>query len=321
MQRRRVIATVGTGIGLAGCLQQDNVGDGDDGNATTEIEADEDRTSESDAGAGGNETGGSDEDTDESNAKEDDTDDGSTGDATFEVVAIETTSPVAGGETLEVFATVENVGDEAGTTDVDLVVGHDPTHEDSRAVTLEPTEAAEVTLGFRAGDPTDGREEFPVRVVAGTHEATETVVVTDDRGEAAEADADVEFDSCTRATVEGTFEDGDVAYASTGFYDEAGYGDTIIEDGITVGDDVEAPFTGRIVFEIGDEQGVSEAGDEIVVTVGDYGPYGTVITGLTTDPDDYMVGGITHENPHAADCLAEIESEWAADGDADRGDH
>ncbi|MXV60711.1 hypothetical protein GS429_01220 [Natronorubrum sp. JWXQ-INN-674] len=347
MERRTFIATTGTGIGIgvgvAGCLNADD--GSSEGNGTTELEDDDedgdgtangdddedgDGTANGDDDEGGNGTRdeGDDEDTTESttddadgtgddeNTESDETSDDAdeSVSTSFEVTAMRTTSPVGGGERLEVVARVENVGYESGTADIDLVVGHDPTIEDSQTLTLESGESSTVTLGFQAGEPAGDVEEFPVRVDTGTDEAVETVVV--EAGDGADDDSgdeSVTFESCTRATVSGSFEDGDVAYASTGFYDRAGFGNTLMEDGVTVGDDVDAPFSGTIVFEIGDGQGVAENGDEIVVTVGDYGEYGTVIGGLTTDPDDYMVAGITHGNPHAEECLEEIESEWADD--------
>ncbi|WP_339105324.1 hypothetical protein [Haloterrigena salinisoli] len=123
------------------------------------------------------------------------------------------------------------------------------------------------------------------------------------------------FESCTRATVSGSFADGDVAFASTGFYDDDGlYGNTIVEDGVVFGDDVAAPFSGTVVFEVGAQAGVSEGSDEIVVTVSDYGSVGTVITSLTTEQTDYAVGSPTTPNPHAEDCLSELESEAGGDG-------
>ena len=123
------------------------------------------------------------------------------------------------------------------------------------------------------------------------------------------------FESCTRATVSGSFADGDVAFASTGFYGDDGlYGNTMVEDGVVFGDDVAAPFSGTVVFEVGDRAGVSEGGDEIVVTVSDYGSVGTVITSLTTEQADYAAGAPTTPNPHAEDCLSDLEAEAGGDG-------
>lgn len=97
--------------------------------------------------------------------------------ATFEVTALSTNSPVSGGETLEVETTIENVGDETGTTDVELVVGHDPQVEDSELLTLEPDETANLTLTFETGEPAGDSEAFPVDVDTGADTASETVVV------------------------------------------------------------------------------------------------------------------------------------------------
>ncbi|WP_440771132.1 hypothetical protein [Natronorubrum sp. DTA28] len=280
MERRTFIATTGTGIGIgvAGCL--DAGGTADEGDETTAINDGEEPQE-------------------------------SAVPATFEVSSMATNSPVGGGELLVVNATIENVGDEEGTTDVDLVVGHDPNVEDSEMLTLGAGETADLTLEFQAGHPAGDTEEFPVCVDTGAHEACETVAVGEAENGNGEPDPgpDVTFESCERATVSGSFEEGDIAYASTGFYTEAGFGNTIIEDGVTIGEDV-APFTGTITFEISDGGAVTEGVDGVTVTVPDYGEYGTAITGLTTDPDDFAVAGITHSNPHAEDCLAEFESEW-----------
>lgn len=129
----------------------------------------------------------------------------------------------------------------------------------------------------------------------------------DASGEGDGSDRDVTFRSCTRATVTGTFEDGDVAFASTGFYDDGLFGNTAIEDGITFGEDVDAPFSGTVAFEIGAESAVRAGGEEIVVEIPSYGSDGTVITGLTTDQTDYLAASTTHENPNASECLREIE--------------
>lgn len=131
--------------------------------------------------------------------------------------------------------------------------------------------------------------------------------------EDADGDLDVEFVSCTRGEVAGTFDADDLIYASTGFYDEGLYGNTLLEDGITFGEDVETPFSGTVVLEIGDEATVEESADEIVVEIPAYGSDGTVLTGLTTDPDDYAGAGISHENPIADSCLDDVGT-GASDG-------
>ncbi|MFA9504789.1 hypothetical protein ACERIM_18665 [Natrinema sp. H-ect1] len=123
------------------------------------------------------------------------------------------------------------------------------------------------------------------------------------------ADRTITFHSCSRATVTGDFEDGDIAYANTGFYDDGLFGDTILEDGVAVGDDVDAPFSGTVVFEIGDESGVTVESDRVVVGVPDYGNDGTAITSLTTQRADYRMGAPTHEHPRASECLEAIGPE------------
>ncbi|WP_019991548.1 COG1361 family protein [Natronorubrum tibetense] len=100
--------------------------------------------------------------------------------ATFQVAEMATNSPIGGGETLEVTATIHNIGDETGTTDVDLVVGHDPEIEDGQLLTLDPGESTEITLLFEAGEPAGEVEEFPVMVDTGADTASETVAVESD---------------------------------------------------------------------------------------------------------------------------------------------
>ncbi|MFC6718114.1 hypothetical protein ACFQGT_10790 [Natrialbaceae archaeon GCM10025810] len=320
MERRRFIAATGIGIGFAGCLSAgqddedaengttENGTDGD-GGVTSESNGEADDGGDVDGATEGDEVNDGETDADDEGGDGDETgdEDESTVPATFEVASMATNSPVGGGELLVVDATIENVGDETGTTDIELVVGHSPAVEDREMLTLEPGQSAEITLEFRAGEPAGETEEFPVRVDTGAHEVSRTVVVEADGGG---GEPSATFESCSRAAVSGRFEDGDVAFASTGFYDEAGFGNTLIEDGITFGDDVDAPFSGTVVFELADDGGVSTGRDEIVVSVSEYGEYGTAITGLTTEEDDYVGGGITHSNPHAEGCLREFEAEW-----------
>jgi len=136
-----------------------------------------------------------------------------------------------------------------------------------------------------------------------------------------ETERNVTFDSCSRATISGTFEAGDVAFASTGFYADDGlYGDTILEDGITFGEDVDAPFSGTVVFEIADGSNVHAGADEITVEVPDYGSTGTVLSSLTTRKADYQRVSATHENPRASECLSEIEPDGGDDRSSDDGD-
>lgn len=82
------------------------------------------------------------------------------------VSILETNSPVAGGEFLEVTAYVENPGDATITRDVRLVVGHDPETVDATSVTLSGGEATVVTLGYETY-PVNHDQTYPVRVEAG----------------------------------------------------------------------------------------------------------------------------------------------------------
>ena len=136
----------------------------------------------------------------------------------------------------------------------------------------------------------------------------------DPGGGVADSTRDVTFEACSRATVAGTFTDGDVAMASTGFDDDGRYGNTLLEDGVVFGDDIDAPFSGTIVFEIGDRSRVHERDDDLVVEIPDYGSDGTVITSLTTRRVDYERVTPTHENPHASDCLSDLDSDSADAG-------
>ncbi|TMT79166.1 hypothetical protein E2L06_08525 [Haloterrigena sp. H1] len=173
----------------------------------------------------------------------------------------------------------------------DVATGSDEGH-------TGPTESSNDT----AGSPDDSSE------------ADAEPEESDDPGDkATKSKRDVAFDSCTRATVTGSFEDGDVALASTGFYDDGLYGNTLLEDGVVFGDDVDAPFSGTVVFEIADDSNVRERprDGEIVIGIPDYGSDGTVISSLTTRRADYERVTPTHENPHAGNCLSDLEADSA----------
>jgi hypothetical protein len=138
------------------------------------------------------------------------------------------------------------------------------------------------------------------------------VALVDDEGEelasetieyAVDPAFDVAFVDCSRVEVTASLDDGDQIAASTGFYDAGGFGNTIIEDFVTVGEDVEAPFTGTIVFEVGADDEVTD--DEITVGVPEYGLYGTAITGISS-PSAIPTASVDHPNPDAAACLEEV---------------
>ncbi|MFD1562064.1 hypothetical protein ACFR99_00550 [Haloarchaeobius amylolyticus] len=169
----------------------------------------------------------------------------------------------------------------------------------------EATDTGEGRTETTESDDTAGSSD-------GSGEADAKPDESDDPGDGStDSKRDVAFDSCTRATVTGSFEDGDVALASTGFYDDGLYGNTLLEDGVVFGTDVDAPFSGTVVFEIADGSTVRERDDEIVVEISEYGSDGTVISSLTTQRADYERVTPTHENPHASDCLSELESDSA----------
>lgn len=221
---------------------------------------------------------------------------------------VRTNDPLATGEVLEVVAQLETEGDVSATETVELVVGHNPTTVDSATVSVPSTGGRWVTLEFETA-LVDNTQEFPVRVVGSSDSAERTVRVIGRNDDPVETD--VTFTSCTRAEVSGTFGDGDNVAASTGFYDDAGgepiYGNTILEDWIEIGSHVDAPFSGTIVFEIGDERDVSATPDGARVEIPDYGELGTVLTGITLPPD-YPTATISRSNPQAQSCLEEIES-------------
>ncbi|WP_083867337.1 DUF7282 domain-containing protein [Natrialba taiwanensis] len=113
----------------------------------------------------------------------------------------------------------------------------------------------------------------------------------------------VEFANCTRAEVTGTFEEGERIAASTGFYAAGGFGNTIIEDFVRIGEDTEAPFTGTIVFEVGAEDEFD--GETVTVGVPEYGTFGTYISGISS-PEAIPFAGIDHPNPQAQACNEEV---------------
>ncbi len=156
-----------------------------------------------------------------------------------------------------------------------------------REIDLEPSLEANATL-----------EASVVAADDGTPIVTDEVEYTVD---GAVPDFDVEFANCSRAVVEADLEAGDRVAASTGFYTTGGFGNTIIEDSVTVGEDVEAPFDGTIVFEIGDERNVTADGDEVTVEMPDYGTFGTYISGISS-PEAVPTASIDHPNPDLEAC-------------------
>ncbi|MDF9746049.1 hypothetical protein [Natrinema salsiterrestre] len=101
---------------------------------------------------------------------------GESGQATFAISVTGTNAPVTGGEWLSATAAVENVGDAAGTQDIELVVGRTPEVVDATSVTLAPDETATVSLGYETY-PVRNDDTFPVTIRSPHASDTRTVTV------------------------------------------------------------------------------------------------------------------------------------------------
>lgn len=179
--------------------------------------------------------------------------------------------------------------------------------------TGETTDESFSDANSSTGDETELEGDSKTNESKGESDDTAEDDVESDE-ESGDSEPAVSFPTCTRAELTGTFEAGDVAFASTGFYDDGLYGNTMIEDGFVFGEDVDAPFSGTVVFEIGSDSAVREGETEITVEIPAYGSDGTVISGLATEEMDYRTGGTTHGNPNAQECLREIEPDETGDG-------
>ncbi|MGQ3413443.1 hypothetical protein ACT4ML_14405 [Natrinema sp. LN54] len=178
--------------------------------------------------------------------------------------------------------------------------------------TSETTDESFSDANSSTGDETESEDDS--NTDESEEEADEAAEDDDSDDESGDSERTVSFPSCTRAELTGTFEAGDVAFANTGFYDDGLYGNTMLEDGFVFGEDVDAPFSGTVVFEIGGDSAVREGDGEITVEIPEYGSDGTVISGLATEEMDYRTGGTTHGNPNARECLSEIEPDDTDDG-------
>lgn len=199
--------------------------------------------------------------------------------------------------------------------------GSDDTDDSSTDDDPAGDEGADADSGPSVDDGSDtdasGADDAESETSTETSDDADSADDPGDEEPAEETDAagrEIAFDSCRRATVTGHFADRDVAFANTGFYEDGLFGNTILEDGVVFGDDVAAPFSGTVVFEVGDESTVTEGEDGIVVEVPDYGSDGTVIESLTTERADYERVSPTRGNPHAVDCLEAIDSDGSAAG-------
>ncbi|NUB92993.1 hypothetical protein HT576_18460 [Haloterrigena sp. SYSU A121-1] len=159
------------------------------------------------------------------------------------------------------------------------------------ALELEPPLEENATLEVAVADD------------AGAELATESVEYTVD-GDPATFEAT--FPRCSQAEVTGSFEDGDRIIVGTAFYESGGFGNSMGEYAVTVGEDVEAPFEGTITYETGDDFTVAETADGATVTVPE-GDTGAVITGFASP--DATPGSIDYLNPNASECLEEIRPE------------
>ncbi|OAQ54743.1 hypothetical protein HTG_04045 [Natrinema mahii] len=204
-------------------------------------------------------------------------------------------------------------GETLTVTSANASVEYALTVADGNGTRIAETErfAANETVGPREIDlepPLSANATLEVSVVAaddGTPIETDEVAYTVD---GAVPDFGVEFTNCSRAVVEADLEAGESVAASTGFYTTGGFGNTIIDDYVTAGENVEAPFDGTIVFEIGDERNVTTDGDEVTVEVPDYGTFGTYISGISS-PEAVPFASIDHPNPDLEACDDEARPE------------
>ncbi|TYL40433.1 hypothetical protein CV102_02340 [Natronococcus pandeyae] len=217
-----------------------------------------------------------------------------TDDADVTVAITESNDPVDAGEVLEVIVDVENDGEAAITKDLEFVVGHDPTVVDTASVRVDPGETETVELSFETAT-VENDQEFPVRVESAVASDERTVLV---RG-TTEEELEIEFVDCTRAEVAGRFEDGDDLTVETLFVDSAGVGNA--HSGITVGDEIDAPFSGTIRLRIAEETRIADrTDDEVLVELATAG-FGSTIGSVIVnwfEPDE-----VRESNP--LDCVDE----------------
>ncbi|MFA9417843.1 CARDB domain-containing protein [Natrinema sp. HArc-T2] len=177
------------------------------------------------------------------------------------------------------------------------------------AITITDENGTQLAASESFGaNETIGPEEFTLEPPLEENATLGVAVVTADDGTPIETASveytvdgpppgfDVEFTSCQRAVVTASLAEGDRVAASTWFYTSGGVGDTIVEDIVTAGDEIPAPYNGTIVFEIGNERRVTMEGDRVLVEVPDYGTFGTYISGISS-PEPAEIGSIDYPNP------------------------
>uniref|UniRef100_UPI0006782459 DUF7282 domain-containing protein n=1 Tax=Halopiger goleimassiliensis TaxID=1293048 RepID=UPI0006782459 len=205
----------------------------------------------------------------------------------------------------------ESVPFEADETVENVSVGLDPALEENATL-----EVSVISMGD--GDAPDGDEALPVAdgqidadddAAAGDGEVPPegTVLASETIEYAVEGDTfEVAFPTCQRGEISGTFGDGDSVIVGTGFYESGGYGNTMGEYGMTVGDDVSAPLEGTIVFEVGEAFDVEETDEGAFVEVPP-GDFGAAITGIVSP--EATPGSMDYPNPNTSDCLEEVRPE------------
>ncbi|SIS03660.1 DUF7282 domain-containing protein [Natronorubrum thiooxidans] len=208
------------------------------------------------------------------------------------------------------------VSDQTGDGETLTVAEANASVEYALTVTDEDGEQLAESEPFPAGETTESETltlDPPLE-----DDATLEVAVVDEDGEQLAIDSleytvdlepepfAVEFVTCQQAEVTGSFEDGETIIAATGFYESGGFGNTMGEYAITVGEDVAAPFEGTITYEPGDEFTVTETDAGATVTVPE-GDFGAAITGFASP--DATPGEMDYPNPDASECIAEVRPE------------
>ncbi|MDJ1433532.1 hypothetical protein [Halostagnicola sp. A-GB9-2] len=204
---------------------------------------------------------------------------------------------------------------EANETATDETLVLEPPLEENATLDVNVVSAAEVDgveNGAEADDaqtddgeangaePDDETAEFDGDVLE--TETIEYTVEPDDVPDEFEA----EFPTCYQAEMTGSFEDGDRIIVATTFYESGGIGNTLGEYSVTVGEDIEAPLEGTIVFEVGEEFAVTETEEGALVEVPS-GNFGATIVGFSSP--DAIPGSIDYSNPEAGECVEEVRPE------------
>ncbi|RKD97999.1 DUF7282 domain-containing protein [Halopiger aswanensis] len=221
-----------------------------------------------------------------------------------------------------------NVSDQAGTGEALVVDEANASVDYALTVTDEAGDQRAASDTFAAGravenaslalePPLESNATLEVAVVAADGDnatadenengtaaplANETIEYTVDQS----PEFGVEFVNCSRAEVTGSFEEGDTVIVATGFYESGGFGNSMGEYALSVGENIEGPVEGTVVFETGEDFGVSETDDGAYVEV-PQGQFGSAITGIASP--DALAGSIDYPNPDASECLEQVRPE------------